>query len=370
MCLHCAQPAPPPGGPVDNTAPTVLATDPPDGAFGVSYPLTSTFYFSEKMHKRSVERDLRIYPEPDFLRIEWEEGALTDDNGEHAVELLHITLDRDDRLTPRPTTITVGGGSEDGRKNAIEGPVSLAFTNGQAPLPLGRLAGRAEVAEKKRTGLDLVSITVEAYRVPAPETEETSPGTSMLAETEEAAPVAPYAVTSAGRDGQFLFRHLPLAPERVRLRLYRDDDQDGVLNREVEYYGFSDTLALTEEGDSITIRMVNVETPAELSGTILWASPESLSVELTASGDSLEPETTIPDSTGAFAFRKVAAGSYELRVLRQAGGGGEAPSSEVLDTRPIDLAPGEQRTLPDIGPPEPAPDETMIPEGQNPQVKE
>lgn len=334
----------------------MLATDPPDGAFGVTYPLTGTFYFSEKMNKRSVERDLRIYPEPDFLRIEWEGGTLTDDSGERVVELLHVTLDRDDRAGARPTMITVGGGSEDRRKNAIEEPVTLAFTNGGAPMPRGRLSGLAEGVEKKRSGREEASITVEAYRVPP-------------AESGESADAHPYTITSAGRDGHFQFRYLPLPPERVHLRLYRDDDQDGAINREIEYYGFSDTLSLSEEGDSVTIQMVNANTPATLKGTLLWASPESLRVEITLTADSLPPESVAPDSTGTFSFRKLTAGAYEFRVLRPGKGVGGDSALEVLDSRSLDLAPGEEQSLPAIGPPT-VPDTQPGAEEQEPQVKE
>jgi len=155
--LGCAKIGPPPGGPADSTPPKVLLTEPADGATGIHAPFRMAVHFSEKMDKRTVERNLRIFPPADWVSLEWEENRIVLDSTERDVITLVVetNLNSEDYETagdgPDEGTITVGvsGFSEDRRGNSIERPYAFTFTAGDS-LPVGEVGGRVSGAKADR----------------------------------------------------------------------------------------------------------------------------------------------------------------------------------------------------------------------------
>ncbi|MBN1825798.1 MAG: Ig-like domain-containing protein [Candidatus Eisenbacteria bacterium] len=323
LAPSCAQQGPPPGGPVDDTPPEVIFTMPAADSTGFRPPYVLAVAFSEKMDKRSVQRNLRIYPRPEWIRTEWEGTTLL-------IRTDHGAGERPDG--GEIVTVTVSAKSMDRRDNLMAAPFSFSFTSADS-LPAGVATGRVEGI---RRGREVPAVILRALR---PAAADSLPAT-VITETE------------AGNDGTFRIDHLPTTPgDRFLLAAFIDDDENLVLDRDREDYGFSDTLSFPPEGariDSLVIPLINAETPAKLSGRItLELSYDSVIVEAIAEGDSAGPQYAEPDSTGAYAFARLPAGEYRVRILlgtRQMALHAEPESPlETLSERLLRLEPGEER---------------------------
>jgi len=321
--LSCAQQGPPPGGPVDDIPPEVIFTFPAADSTGVRPPYVIALAFSEKMDKRTVERNLRIHPYPEWIRMEWEKTTLL------------IRTDRGAGETAgggEAVTVTVSARSKDRRDNFMEEPYALTFTSADS-LPPGAVTGKVEGI---RRGRDVPPVTPRVLR---PASADTLPP-ETITETE------------AGNDGAFTIRRLPAGPgDRFRIAAWIDDDENRLVDRDREDYAFSDTLSFPEGSariDSIVLRLVNAETPAKLTGRItLELSMDSLVVEALAEGDSAEASYAEPDSAGAFSFAKLPPAAYRFRILRgtrrMAVDAGPENPLESMAERYLRLEPGEER---------------------------
>ncbi|HET7904039.1 MAG TPA: Ig-like domain-containing protein, partial [Candidatus Eisenbacteria bacterium] len=69
--LGCARSLPPPGGPVDATPPSVLATSPADSSLRVPRDGVVEFLFSEGMDRASVRDNIRIFPPAGRPGYDW-----------------------------------------------------------------------------------------------------------------------------------------------------------------------------------------------------------------------------------------------------------------------------------------------------------
>lgn len=62
LVMGCAAVAPPPGGPVDKTPPSLIRVDPPSGTTGIAGDLTVTLAFSERLDEKASVKGVRIAP--------------------------------------------------------------------------------------------------------------------------------------------------------------------------------------------------------------------------------------------------------------------------------------------------------------------
>jgi hypothetical protein len=74
--LACAVDAPPPGGPVDETAPGVVGTFPNQDSAGVDPGTEIGFTFSEGMSRARVERMLSLSPEIEIGNVRWDKNTI------------------------------------------------------------------------------------------------------------------------------------------------------------------------------------------------------------------------------------------------------------------------------------------------------
>ncbi|MFH1279507.1 MAG: Ig-like domain-containing protein [Candidatus Eisenbacteria bacterium] len=323
LLAACAQMGSPPGGPVDDVPPQVVLLFPAADSTGVPFPHTIRIEFSEKMNKRTVEKTLRLFPTPEWTRTEWKETTLL------------VDTDRTSGAAPddgRPVTVTVSARAEDRRGNKLGTPVVFTYTSG-AELGEGRVGGAVENIQK---GREAPPVTIRVVRAAV---EEGSMEVLIESETAE--------------NGAFTLLHLPVDSSRTLLALaFQDDDDDGIVDYDFEFYGFSDTLLLTSDApvaDSVRITLVDAATPATLSGMVTPIdSTDTLVVALRAETDTVPPEFGAPDSTGSYSLTGIPAGSYTILLLRGTESRGVSEGLEsllpALLERPVRLRPGEKRT--------------------------
>jgi hypothetical protein len=334
VAAGCAQMGGPPGGPADETAPTVLWTSPAPDSTGVRSPFTIRIAFSEKMDKRSVERGVRLFPPPERVRTSW---------------VGTILLIETDRTALEPSreigtiAVTLSGGAEDRHGISMRVPYLFVFTSAES-LPPGRIAGSIEELSKKSGA---PPPTVRAIALARADSIEQK----ILLETE------------ASLDGAFLVRPLPVdAASKLILLAFQDDDENGEADFEDERYGFSDTLALTPEDpsiDSLPIRLVTADTPGSVEGIAIPPGGEdSLVVAFLPEGDTTRTETFVgPDSTGAYSVTGLPAGEWRVLLVRgskeRMALEGLGDATPVLAERSLRITPGERKEgfrLPEEGP--------------------
>ena len=125
----CAEVAPPPGGPVDETPPTVVYVMPGSLVTRVDPRQPITIEFSEKVDRRAAARALVTIPRVDLERPRFDD--------------LTVTW-RPRKTWPADTVVvwTVNTSLTDKRRVALEAPIEGAFTTGQ-DFPPGMIVGRA-----------------------------------------------------------------------------------------------------------------------------------------------------------------------------------------------------------------------------------
>ncbi len=347
---NCAKVAPPPGGPVDDTAPVVLATEPPDGSVGITPPHRLAIHFSERMNERTVERNLKIHPEPEWVSLSWVRSEIIVDSTLREVRTLLIETDRtteESDYSDGVVTVTVSGYSEDRRRNGLKGPYLFSFSAGDS-IPPGKISGKVIGAKKDSKASPII---VQALH-PGTESDK---GDQLLIETQ------------AGRDGGFVVSPLPVGTDHpVILFAFRDDNLNGVVDFDFEYYGRSDTLRLDSGEpilDSLSIKMVTADTPGSLAGRVTVShAPDSTILRLESLTDTLFLEQTSPDTLGDFSFSKVPAGEYRLEALegdtediRREGAAG---ALRTLGSIAVSIEPGEEVKQADL----PVPREDLPPD--------
>ncbi len=336
--LNCAKTGPPPGGPVDNTPPQVLLTEPADGDVGVHPPHRIAVHFSEKVNKRSVEQGIRLSPEAEWIRFAWEENLILIDTLEREVVTLTIESDiNGGEGGGEDVTVGISGFSTDRRGNALGLPYIFTFTAGDS-LPAGEVSGKVSGAKADRKAPPVTVRALSARHNREALVGEDDPGPTLLR------------LGEAASKGEFHLAHLPVGEEHpFFLMAHRDDNENGLVDLDFEYYGYSDTLTLTEtitRIDSLELVMVYADTPASLRGRITSShSLDSTLVYLESVEDSSFLATVRPDSTGDYSFPKLLPGGYEIRLLtgsldRIEAEGPDGAEGEIIQ-KTFTLRPGE-----------------------------
>jgi hypothetical protein len=191
----CAKVGPPPGGPEDREAPTIVkdAVYPPPGAAGVSPGDTVSIVFSELPDRRSVMRALAVFPPVDFRQTSWRGDTL--------------------RLAPDPgwaaernTILRIGPTARDRRGNRLAEAFVLRFTT-KSVADSGTIRGRAWAGREKSAEARLL-----VFATPA----------------DSALGAAPASLAEPDKDGAFALEGLDTgAAWRVTALLDADGDARG-----------------------------------------------------------------------------------------------------------------------------------------------
>jgi hypothetical protein len=129
LLAACAQRGAPPGGPIDKDPPTIGAVTPAPGAVRVAPEDTVRLQFSESVDRKSVERGIRVFPNPGPIAFVWREHELT-------VELppgapVGYWGER---------VVTVLSSARDRRGNRLESTYEMAYTT-RDTIPGGSIEG-------------------------------------------------------------------------------------------------------------------------------------------------------------------------------------------------------------------------------------
>jgi hypothetical protein len=311
----CAQRGLPPGGPVDDTAPTVLSIPPADGLTAVPPGTAIRITFSEPMDHGSVHRALRIFPEPGPVRTTWNEqeltvetppGAPAGSSGERIATLLTEAVDR--------------------RGNRLEAAFEAAWSEGER-LPHGSISGSV------RGGSGRTPPRVLLFLSPGP------PLDSLAA-------IIPLRETSPDVKGAFRIAHLPDGDGALyALFALRQDRPRPELDPGKDLIAVGpDSIALSgDRADTAGIELTLVKPDAD--GTVSGLLPppaEGATLRLEAAADTLFYEAE-PDSSGRFTLESVRPGRYRMVVVRGAGGEEPPPPDWPASIR---VRPGEKVVLP------------------------
>lgn len=135
----CARQAPPPGGPEDRTAPTVMNMDPAPGTSSVELQQTIRLSFSKSMRKSEVEHSVHFFPPPAAPpHVHWDghDLVITPDTAWDSGQTYVLTL---------PAEAT------DIRGNRLTGTYQSAFSTG-THIDSGRIVGQVLTGAKPAAG--------------------------------------------------------------------------------------------------------------------------------------------------------------------------------------------------------------------------
>ncbi|MCP4705010.1 MAG: Ig-like domain-containing protein, partial [candidate division Zixibacteria bacterium] len=179
LLLSCAEVSGPPGGPRDETAPTISSTMPISGMVNVPVGNQITITFSERITTKDVEEAIFITPRPDGeVKYSWKKTSLL------------ITLPN---YFKSNTTYVISIGTEmkDLRGNKLEESFSFAFSTGET-IAEGSIKGLVIQDDKPTAG-----ITIGLYDY------------SLLDSILVSDSLYPPYLTQSGKDGEFEFNYLP-----------------------------------------------------------------------------------------------------------------------------------------------------------------
>ena len=148
VCVGCANPLPPGGGPRDTTPPSIVEARPAEGAVNVEQDVTVEIAFSEYIERGSFSQALSIAPALDSQAPE------VDHDGRS------VTITFPEPLRDNTTYIlTLDTSLRDARGVELNAPITLAFSTGPT-INRGRLSGRVLQAD---TGAPQEGIDIYAY---------------------------------------------------------------------------------------------------------------------------------------------------------------------------------------------------------------
>jgi hypothetical protein len=237
MLTGCAEVGPPPGGPEDKEGPVVMESQPANGSVNLTAVRTLEIQLSEQIQVPKGSSVL-ISPRPQIPpKVSW---------GGHGVKIEFA----DTLPSNRTYIVSLPAGMSDLRGNKPDSAITLAFSTGPI-LDSGAITGRVFVDEKATSGV-AVALYDEKYIQPEMEYDS----------------VYPDYLTVTGKNGEYVFRHLPTA--RFRLIAFqksgRDDrfrpmrDKFALPDREIDLGGRAVVtdinLSLTSQ-DTLPLRIIS-----------------------------------------------------------------------------------------------------------------
>ena len=329
LVVGCAKLGPPPGGPRDTVAPTVVSVSPESLAVGVPVDSPITITFSEKVDK-NLELALWVAP-----------GAAVKPKVKHSGESVTIQLAQE---FPESTTVgvllstVVRDTRREGQQNHMLRPYRWIFSTG-AEISPGSIRGRVE-----RVGGGLATqgqLLVGLY----PGNADTIPDPLQT---------EPLAITQADTSGRYELSGLSV--EGKRQWLFGMYDRDG--NREIRGQGEfvsaePGTVTLTLESPEVVIpmRLVDPDAPAVVQGNLARVEGDTVTVWLelfTEDADSLaRPTKRIKvGKEGQFSFPQVSPGVYRLTAFCDVNESGQRDTDEEpLVYGRVEVRPSETHEL-------------------------
>lgn len=198
----CAEVAPPPGGPVDEVPPEVLAYSPAQGATGVDPSTTLEIEFSERVQR--AEEAIEVLPDPGELRVE-ERG-----------KKVRIKADL---VADRTYEVTISERLSDAHGVNLAAPLHWAFSTGER-IEGGELRGRVVA------GIGDATEVMEALVLLMP---------PEALETEPLHWIRPEYHLSTASDGSWAIHHLPAGEWRALA--VRDENNNGRIEPGKEQHG-------------------------------------------------------------------------------------------------------------------------------------
>jgi hypothetical protein len=237
LLLACARQGFPPGGPVDETPPVVVETQPAQGETGVLLSRDIEIEFSETVEQNSCFSSLFITPYAEKVKYKLDGRRL------------RILFDQGLRQD-RTYVITVGAGTKDLRNNTMAESYTLAFSTG-ARVDSGKIEGRI-YSQSPSSAVQIWAYDLEESRAINPRQ------------------MFPLYVTQSGKDGRYLLSHL--SHGRYRLFAVLDRDLNGLYNPEFDMLGVSTSDVELDERhpviDNVSFRVARRDTtpPILISG--------------------------------------------------------------------------------------------------------
>lgn len=205
----CAEVAPPPGGPVDKTAPQLVSTTPVNGSVNVTTDNKIAIVFSERIVQPSTGRTVFISPRP-----------LVEPDIDWKADRVEITLE--EGFAPNQTyLVSVASTVADLRGNKLDSTITIAFSTGTT-LDSGRIAGK--VIQSNGSGAR--NTYVALY------------DSTALSDTITYDSIYPAYLTLTNEAGEFSLQYLP--PQRYRLIAFQDKNRDERFNPRREAFAVPD----------------------------------------------------------------------------------------------------------------------------------
>ena len=293
----CAKSVFPPGGPLDATAPRVVATSPADSSVRVPLDTGIEFLFSEDMDHGSVRDATRIRPPVERPQFRWDGRSFRVFWGE--------------RLRDNTTYhVVLRGSIRDEHGVPLGAPVSIHFSTGDSLAP-GRISGSVRARTLKRASVPILVFS-----------------DSLGSRPDTGAVFEPLYEGATDTAGVYSIPGIAVGHE-YRVFAFYDRNSDDLFNEDLDVLAaYPEPIRLTPDrpvADSIHIVAVDPRAQAVLSGSILATdSTARYQVEARGAPDSTASVRFQRQGPGAFSFR-VPPGSWTLRAVRLPGPDGTPP---------------------------------------------
>lgn len=260
LVSQCAHRGPPPGGPVDRTAPEVVDHLPQSDATHVPLTQEIAITFSEAMDKASVVDALFISPAPkEAPKFKWK--------GRRILVTLAGGLQKD-----KTYVITLGTGCKDLHNNNLLRSQSFAFSTGEK-IDQGSIVGRVYEDISPRMGVDLWAYQIEGNFQPDPSVH------------------LPDYITQTDADGYFHLSHLG----QGRYRIYAVEDA----NDDRKFDALAELLAVPSADAIVSESEPYFQAPALRLAKLDTTGPRLRSVQATLKDRVVLSFDEPLDSTGA-----------------------------------------------------------------------
>ena len=275
LAVGCAQVARPPGGPVDETPPVLLVTQPESLAVRVDPKTPLQFVFSEKVDRKGFARVLSTVPPVDLSRPRFDGTS---------VNLAPL------RSWPADTVVvwTLEGTLRDKHGVALGKSRQGAFTTGDS-LPPGRIAGRATLFAEgpEDEAPDWTQLVALLELPPLPDQRRNRPWRRALGDAEGAF--------------ELPWLHVPSGPFSLEVFLDKNanakrDPREAVATLDSLFLAGPDPTLVLEEGRVV---LIDLEAPVTWWFCAAVATADSVAWQVWAMGaEDSRPTAARVDSTG------------------------------------------------------------------------
>jgi len=342
--IHCARIEPPPGGPIDKTAPTILASVPSADSVNVARGDRISIAFSENIDRASAQTAVFISPRPSGkIKYKWDGKILN----------LLLPQTMADSTT---YVVSIGSAVTDLRGNKMEKSHVFAFSTG-GPISRGEIDGIIYQQAKPAAGM-----TVGLF------------DSASIEKIGRSDSLYPPFLTQSGKNGEYALQYLPRGGYFAFA--FDDRNKNQFFDYPQEAYGLPDRMTRIDTGlaprninfnllkdDTSTISIISVSITADqllkvrlsraISAEIIHSNLDKmfLMLEDPTSKDInpvaiLEKET---DTTSVlnFYFPSLADGRYHIRIEKEIFNQ-RNDSSSFIESTAFDIKSEPDRNRPTI----------------------